>query len=93
MDKIFSGQFGEVLILKNIINKFPIPKTCIEFGAYDGITNANTFSLRSSILLRIKKIFFQLTLEINYSLRGKSIPSHKIPEDCKKRIVDTGLYV
>ena len=43
MEKIFSGQFGEVLILKNIINKFQIPKTCIEFGAYDGITNANTF--------------------------------------------------
>ena len=43
MDKFFSGQFGEVLILKKIINKFPIPKTCIEFGAYDGLSNSNTY--------------------------------------------------
>ena len=56
-------------------------------------TNAKIFSLRPSIVLRIKKLFFQLTLVINYSLRGKSIPSKKIPEDCKKRILDAGLYI
>ena len=36
------GQFGEVKILKNLVEKFDVPKTCIEFGAYDGITNSNT---------------------------------------------------
>ena len=56
-------------------------------------TNAKIFSLRPSIVLRIKKLFFQLTLVINYSLRGKSIPGNKIPEECKKRIVDAGLYI
>ena len=36
-------QYMSLLILKNIINKFHIPKTYIEFGAYDRITNENTF--------------------------------------------------
>ena len=36
------GQFGEVKILKNLVKKFDIPKTCVEFGAYDGVTNSNT---------------------------------------------------
>ena len=56
-------------------------------------TNAKIFSLRPSILLRIKKFFFQLTLVVNYTLRKKPIPSNKIPECCKKRIVDAGLYI
>ena len=37
------GQFNEVKIIKRIYEKYGFPKTCIEFGAYDGITNANTF--------------------------------------------------
>ena len=37
------GQFNEVKIIKKIYEKYDFPKTCIEFGAYDGITNANTF--------------------------------------------------
>ena len=37
------GQFNEVKIIKRIYEKYYFPKTCIEFGAYDGITNANTF--------------------------------------------------
>ena len=37
------GQFNEVKIIKRIYEKYDFPKTCIEFGAYDGITNANTF--------------------------------------------------
>ena len=56
-------------------------------------TNAKIFSQRPGVLLRIKKFFFQLTLVVNYSLRKKPIPSNKIPECCKKRIVDAGLYI
>ena len=37
------GQFNEVKILKKLTKSFNIPKTCIEFGAHDGITNSNTF--------------------------------------------------
>ena len=37
------GQFNEVKVIKRIYEKYYLPKTCIEFGAYDGITNANTF--------------------------------------------------
>ena len=37
------GQFNEVKIINKIYEKYNFPKTCIEFGAYDGITNANTF--------------------------------------------------
>ena len=37
------GQFNEVKIINKIYEKYDFPKTCIEFGAYDGITNANTF--------------------------------------------------
>ena len=56
-------------------------------------TNAKIFSQRPGVLLRIKKFFFQLTLVANYSLRKKPIPSNKIPECCKKRILDAGLYI
>ena len=56
-------------------------------------TNAKIFSQRPGIFLRIKKFFFQLTLIINYSLRGKPLPSIKIPENCKKRILNAGLYI
>ncbi len=37
------GQFGEVDLIKKIIDISDIPKTCVEFGAYDGVTNSNTF--------------------------------------------------
>ena len=37
------GQFNEVKILNELTKSFNIPKTCIEFGAHDGITNSNTF--------------------------------------------------
>ncbi len=37
------GQFNEVKILNKLTKSFNIPKTCIEFGAHDGITNSNTF--------------------------------------------------
>ena len=37
----FDGQFGEITFIKNFIddNRISniIPKTCVEFGAYDGI--------------------------------------------------------
>ena len=56
-------------------------------------TNAKVFSQRPNFILRLKKYFFQLIVVINYSLRGKPIPSNKIPECCKKKIVDAGLYI
>ena len=37
------GQFEEVKLILKIPKLDIIPKTCIEFGAYDGITNSNTF--------------------------------------------------
>ena len=37
------GQFDEVKLILKIPKLDIIPKTCIEFGAYDGITNSNTF--------------------------------------------------
>ena len=37
------GQFDEVRIIKKIYEDYDLPKTCIEFGAYDGITNSNTY--------------------------------------------------
>ena len=43
MENKFHGQFGEVLVIKDLFDDFDIPKTCIEFGAYDGITNSNTY--------------------------------------------------
>ncbi len=56
-------------------------------------TNAKVFSQKPSILLRLKKFILQLTVVINYTLRKKSIPSNKIPENCKKRILNAGLYI
>ncbi len=56
-------------------------------------TNAKVFSQKPTIFLRLKKFIFQLTLIINYSLRGKKIPNNKIPESCKKRLLDAGLYI
>ena len=37
------GQFDEVRIIKKIFEDYDLPKTCIEFGAYDGVTNSNTY--------------------------------------------------
>ena len=37
------GQFDEVKLILKIPKLEVIPKTSIEFGAYDGITNSNTF--------------------------------------------------
>ena len=37
------GQFDEVKVIKKLCEKNNFPKTCIEFGAYDGITNSNTY--------------------------------------------------
>ena len=56
-------------------------------------TNAKVFSQKPSILLRLKKFILQLTVVINYTLRRKPIPSNKIPENCKKKILDAGLYM
>ena len=47
------GQFNEVKIIKKIYEKYGFPKTCIEFGAYDGITNANTFYFWKKMLTKI----------------------------------------
>ena len=52
------------------------------------------FFLKNQILLlRLKKYLFQLVVLINYSLRGKPIPSNKITRDCKKKILEAGLYI
>ena len=56
-------------------------------------TNAKVFSQKPNLLLRLKKYLFQLIVLINYSLRGKPIPSNKIPENCKKKILEAGLYI
>jgi len=56
-------------------------------------TNAKVFIKKPTILLRIKKFFIQMILVINYFLRGKKIPSSKIPIECKKKILDAGLFM
>lgn len=39
------SQFGEEALIAQLIAKFDPPKTSVEFGAYDGITNSNTYKL------------------------------------------------
>ena len=56
-------------------------------------TNAKVFSQKPNFILRLKKYLFQLVVIINYSLRQKPIPSNKIPECCKKKILESGLYI
>ena len=56
-------------------------------------TNAKVFSQKPNFILRLKKYLFQLVVVINYSLRQKPIPSNKIPECCKKKILESGLYI
>tara|TARA_A100001015_G_scaffold320624_1_gene447703 strand:+ start:2880 stop:3692 length:813 start_codon:yes stop_codon:yes gene_type:complete len=56
-------------------------------------TNAKVFSERPGIILKTKKFIFQIILIINYKLRGKLLPPKIIPENCKKRILDSGLYI
>ena len=56
-------------------------------------TNAKVFSQKPNYILRLKKYLFQLVVVINYSLRQKPIPSNKIPECCKKKILESGLYI
>ena len=63
------GQFGEVDLIKKVIDFSDIPKTCIEFGAYDGVTNSNTYYFWK------EKGFQSLLIE----------PDPKLFEDLKKR--------
>ena len=56
-------------------------------------TNAKVFSEKPNFLLKIKKIIFQIIVIVNYSLRGKNLPSRNIPESCRKKIIDSGLYL
>ena len=56
-------------------------------------TNAKIFSEKPSFLLKLKKVIFQIIVVVNYSLRGKTLPSRNIPESCKKKIIDSGLYL
>ena len=39
----FIKKGNKIKILNELTKSFNIPKTCIEFGAHDGITNSNTF--------------------------------------------------
>ena len=56
-------------------------------------TNAKVFSQKPNLLLRVKKIIFQIIVIVNYSLRRKNLPSNIIPESCKKKVIDAGLYL
>ena len=40
-----TSQFGEGRIIADLLADYPIPRTSIEFGAYDGTTNSNTYPL------------------------------------------------
>ena len=55
-------------------------------------TNSKIFSQKPNYFLRLKKYFLQLVTVINYFLRRKKIPTTKIPENCRKKILDAGLY-
>ncbi len=40
-----TSQYDEQVVINDLIARFKIPQTCVEFGAYDGITNSNTYEL------------------------------------------------
>ena len=56
-------------------------------------TNAKVFSQKPTLFLRLKKYLFQLILIINYFLRMKNIPDTNISNECKKKLLDAGLYL
>jgi len=56
-------------------------------------TNAKVFSQKPTLFLRLKKCLFQLILIINYFLRMKKIPDNSISNECKKRLLDAGLFL
>ena len=87
-------------------NLFPESlKTCFDYGEQikackdvriigsKFTTNAKVFSEKPNFLLKIKKFIFQIIVIVNYSLRGKNLPSRNIPESCRKKIIDSGLYL
>ena len=51
-----------------------------------------TGALGQDGIILSKKYFLQLIIVINYFLRRKKIPTTKIPENCRKKILDAGLY-
>ena len=81
--------------LENCFDYEQQKKTCKDIRIIGSkfTTNAKVFSQKPNILLRLKKYLFQLVVVINYSLRGKPIPSNKITRDCKKKILNAGLYL
>ena len=40
-----TSQYEEQQVINELVAQFNIPETCVEFGAYDGITNSNTYEL------------------------------------------------
>ena len=56
-------------------------------------TNAKIFTQKPNLFLKIKKLFSQYSLALNYFLRGKKIPNNNIPKECEKKILDSGLYL
>ena len=81
--------------LKNCFDYEQQKKSCKDIRIIGSkfTTNAKVFSQKPNILLRLKKYLFQLVVVINYSLRGKPVPSNKITRDCKKKILNAGLYL
>ena len=76
----FDGQFGEITFIKNFIDDNRIgniiPKTCVEFGAYDGISNSNT------IYFWKKKRFKSLLIEPNLDLFNKLVKNTQNYQNC-----------
>lgn len=56
-------------------------------------TNAKVFSVKPTPYLRLKAKIKQLNLALNYSKRGKKVPSQTISDECAKRLVAAGLYL
>jgi len=79
------SQFGEDVIIRRIFEKIPSNKCCLEFGAWDGITNSNSIYLirekgYKAILIeankkRFRKLKKNLKEEIN---TGKVLPYNSI---------------
>lgn len=81
--------------LKNCFDYEQQKKSCKDIRIIGSkfTTNAKVFAQKPTLFLRLKKYFFQLILIINYFLRMKKIPNANIPNNCKKKLLDAGLYL
>lgn len=66
-----TSQFGEAKLINELLSAYSVPPTCVEFGAYDGITNSNTYILwaergfRAVLIEASADLFAKLAQNVN----------------------------